>query len=524
MLIHKILIDTLQSKGADLSLLPDRQPEDYSWSELMLIHPHAARTVADLLGGRYCGSVKEFDTEYTPQLAPSHNESDFDYDERLAVYSDHGFVPAIDQSGQKVIVCVNPFDPVLDSESGSVLVVAAASVIETILRGTRNSLVAPYSDDEPIETWINRLFKAAHERMAADIEITSMQSDMRVRFKVNGRWIPWISALPLTQRGALLRSLCAGASPSIDYEPGADHDFKVERRINGIDTSWRGAITPAALGDSVTLRSLAQIGRIPTLEDLGYNEQACALLRKTQNLRDGLVLVTGPTGSGKTTTLYSVITELRDTHKKIFTVEHPVEVVIPGVIQKPVSDDESIDSKYRVTFAGGLRTAMRHAPDVLVVGESRDNETANASVSASRSGHLTYTTLHTSTILTSVKRMIDLGVSPVNLADTLMLVVSQNLVRKLCPYCRIEHANGGASRNDKGCQACNYTGEMGRTVVYEIASLDDEAREGVIDGSLRHHLPRLQSIGRYIDKRSTAQHLLDIGTVDRREVESFLHV
>lgn len=526
MLINQLLTNTLQKRGEPVRLLDDRPVSDYSWSELMGIHPAAPRVVAELLGGDYCDSLKDFDAAYTPQLAPAPSETDVEYDVRLARYAERGYIPAIDAAGQKVVACINPLDSAIDDETDARLVVTAASVIEAILRGTRNALVdvAPYDDAEPIEVWVNKLFKAAHEQRAADIEITSLQSDIRVRFKINGRWTVWMSTLPLTQRGALLRCLCAAATPSLDYEPGADHDFKVERRINGLDTSWRGAITPAALGDSVTLRSLPQIGRIPMLEELGYSALACDLLRKTEVLRDGLVLVTGPTGSGKTTTLYSIITELRNNNKKVFTVEHPVEMVIPGVVQKPVADDENIDAKFRVTFAGGLRTAMRHAPDVLVVGESRDDETAHASVSASRSGHLTYTTLHTSTILTSVKRMIDLGVSPVNLADTLMLVVSQNLVRKLCVHCRIEHDSGEASRNHEGCQACNHSGEAGRTVVYEIALLDDQAREAIIDGTLRQQLPRLRELGRYIDKTMTAQHLLATGVVDRTEVEGFLHV
>lgn len=522
MLLNHLLVDHLQSRGHKVRLL-DKPLQEYSWAELMGTHEHALAAAAEMLGDGLCANASEFERAYTPQLMPHAGESDVEYDRRLARYADHGYIPALDGSGQKLLVCSNPLNPVLDDETIGKHVIAPASIIESVLRGTRNtqSDIAPFDDSETVDSWLSKLFRAAHERRAADIEITSMQSDMRVRFKVNGRWTPWLSKLPLTRRSALLRSLCSLAIPPIDYLLGADHDFKVERRIGGIDTSWRGAITPAALGDSVTLRSLPQIGKVPTLEELGYSDLACDIIRRTQSLRDGLILVTGPTGSGKTTTLYSIVTEQRDSNKKVFTVEDPVEMVIPGVVQKPVFDDETIDSKYRVSFAGGLRAAMRHAPDVLVVGEARDNETAYAAVAASRSGHLTYTTLHTSTIPTSIKRMLDLGVSPAGLADTLSLVISQNLVRTLCPHCRIEHASGEASRNVDGCQNCAGTGEHGRTVVYEIAMFDDEARESVIDGTLRQHLQRLRDAGRYIDKSTSARQLVATGRVDRREVEGF---
>lgn len=533
MLINTVLIDHMAAQNLPLRLLPDREPSTYSWPELMGVHPDAHKTVASLMNASYCSSAEEFDELYMPSLAPVADESDYDYDARLSGYLENSYFPA--QTGSTlasshsvsfVYVCYNPFLSVLDEHTDSPFVIVPQEVINGILRGTRSELssIAPYSEDEPIEHWLNRIIAAAYSHDAADIELTSHPSSIKVRLKIMGEWGDWVSSIPLIQRGSLLRALCASASPSLDYEPGADHDFKLEKRIQGIDTSWRGAITPAALGDSVTLRLLPGIGRVPTLEELGYNEQACHLIRSTKNRRDGLVLVTGSTGHGKTTTLYSVVTEIRDDGRKVFTVEDPVELVIPGAIQKSVADSTNIDAKYRVTFAGAIRTALRHAPDVLVVGETRDSETATTAVGASRTGHLTFTTLHTTNIRTSIKRMLDLGIDATNLADTLTLVVSQNLVRTLCPHCRIEQANGQASRKHDGCTHCRGRGMIGRTVIYEMAYLDDDAREAIIDNTLASHFPRLQQAGLYISKHDVAQDLLNRGLVDKCDVMEFLHV
>lgn len=534
MLINTVLVNHLQSTGLPVRLIPEREVGGYSWSELMAVHPDAHSTVAKLLSYSYCQTMEEFVDSYTPSLTPSAGETDYDYDKRLEGYLEHSFFPArlgttilADRStASLVLIAANPFSPMLDKHGASNVVMASQDIINGILRGTRSesSVVAPYSENESIDVWINKLIGAAFNQGAADVEITSHVSSIKVRFKIMGEWSGWVSSLPLVQRGPLLRAICASASPSIDYESGTDHDFKLEKRIQGSDTSWRGSITPAALGDSITLRMLPGIGRVPQLEELGYGEQACRLLRSVKGRRDGLILMTGSTGHGKTTTLYSIMTEIRDENRKVFSVENPIELVIPGTIQKSVMDATNIDPKYRVTFSSAIRTALRHAPDVLVVGETRDAETAQAAVSASRTGHLTYTTLHTSNVRISIKRMIDLGIDSLNLADTLSLVVSQNLVRKLCPHCRIEHSSGVCSRKPGGCPQCKGRGSIGRTVVYEMVSLDDEAREAIIEGTLDHQFPRLEAAGMYISKQSVAQALLLSGAVDARDVEEFLSV
>lgn len=534
MLVNSILIKHLQSQGLQPRLLTDREIESYSWTELMSVHPQAQESVARLMGHAYCGTLNDLTENYTPSLSPHSGETDYDYDRRLESYVESSCFPArvgttilADRGTASVVwVTTNPFSPFLDGHPNNSIVITHHDVINGILRGSRNesSVVAPYSESESIDAWISKLMTAAFNQGAADIEITSHVSSMKVRFKIMGQWGDWVSSLPLVQRGSLLRALCASATPSMDYESGTDHDLKLEKRIQGTDTSWRGSLTPSALGDSICIRMLPGMGRVPPLEELGYNAKACALLRGAKARRDGLILMTGSTGHGKTTTLYSLMTEIRDENRKVFSVENPIELVIPGTIQKSVMDAANIEEKYRVTFSSAIRTALRHAPDVLVVGETRDAETAAAAVGSSRTGHLTYTTLHTSNVRISVKRMLDLGIDAMNLADTLSLVVSQNLVRKLCPHCREEHEDGTCRRSKNGCPQCKGLGYIGRTVVYEMASLDDEAREAIIDGTLDRHFERLEKNGMYISKRSIAESLYRTGIVDRHDVEEFIGV
>jgi len=259
---------------------------------------------------------------------------------------------------------------------------------------------------------------------------------------------------------------------------------------------------------------LPKVGGVPSLKDLGYEDKAIHMLKKTASQRDGFIIFSGQTGSGKTTALYSIITLIRDMRKKVCTIEDPVELTVAGIVQVQVNDGPEIEDQYRMTFATGIRSFLRHKPDVIVIGETRDNETAQAGVSASRTGHLTYTTLHTTSVKTSVKRMLDMDVDAINLSDTLTMVVSQHLVNTLCPYCKIENEDGTAEKNDDGCEYCEDRGEHGRTLVYEICWLDELARESIIDGKLHEHFDRLRGLGRYISKDDTVRRLVFEGAID----------
>lgn len=491
------------------------------FNKLAQDYPVARAVAAEVLYGRYAPTILELEALCMPNLAPEMEESEQDYVKRILHCLEHSYFVAdsltdIMSNKVKFIVCSDPFKVELDDYLGLLIVLSTPEVIASVLNGQRGGMVdiAPYSEDEPIEVWINRLLVEAHNRGAADVEITSHPSAMRVRFHMHGEWTDWICSVPILQRPQLMRSLCASAHPSMDYKQGTVHDFKIERRINGLDTSWRSSIVPATLGDSVNLRILPKVGGVPPLNVLGYEDKAIYMLKKTASMRDGFIIFSGQTGSGKTTALYSIITMIRDMRKKVCTIEDPVELTVAGIVQVQVNDGPEIEDQYKMTFATGIRSFLRHKPDVIVVGETRDNETAQAGVSASRTGHLTYTTLHTTSVKTSVKRMLDMGVDAINLSDTLTMVVSQHLVNTLCPYCKIENEDGTAEKNDDGCEYCEDRGEHGRTLVYEICWLDELARESIIDGKLHEHFERLRGLGRYISKDDTIRRLVFEGAID----------
>lgn len=521
MLIGNVLTETLKAQGVPLRLLDDRAPGAYSWEELLGMHESAQGLAASCLRQTFIGNLAEFENLYTPVLSPQPEESDYAYEARLSQYAEKRYFPAKTattlSTGRAVWVCYNPFIEELDGVSDP-LVLLPASLIDTILKGGKGSqkmVFAPWQEGMSMEAWILKLLSAAHSRGSNDVELTAHLSSMKIRLHELGDWTDWVGSLPLTQKSPFLRSLCAMASPPLDYESGTVHDFKIECRIRGMDSSWRVSIAPAILGDSVTLRILPQPGRVPSLEELGFCDRAIELLGKAQEHKDGLVLVTGATGMGKSTSLYAVISDMRDAQKKVFTVEAPVELTIPGTVQMQVRETEVMDERFAVNFASGVRTSLRHKPDVLVVGEVRDAETAQAAITASRTGHLTWATLHTNNVRTSVKRMTDLGVDPTNLADTLRLVMSQRLVKKLCPHCRHEADDGTATHNPDGCSNCVGTGYVGKTAIYEMAYFDDDAREAIIEGNLKEHFSRLKGEGCYITRIDSLNRLIRLGIVDR---------
>jgi general secretion pathway protein E len=252
-------------------------------------------------------------------------------------------------------------------------------------------------------------------------------------------------------------------------------------RVSGQQVDLRVSALPSTWGESVVLRLLGKTSRLPALQELGLDAAQAEGLLSLAEQPNGVVLVSGPTGSGKTTTIYRLLTHLNDGVRKIVTVEDPVEFDLPGVVQVHVK------SEIGLTFAAGLRAMLRQDPDVIMVGEIRDPETAKIAVQAALTGHLVISTVHTNSALAAVARLLDLGVEDYLLADVLRGVVGQRLVRRLCPHCarpsspeqRRHHeaaAPGGPPssgpadwREAKGCEACANTGYLGRIGLFETA-------------------------------------------------------
>jgi type IV pilus assembly protein PilB len=253
--------------------------------------------------------------------------------------------------------------------------------------------------------------------------------------------------------------------------------------VDGNTVDLRVSTVPTQGGESVVLRLLDRRNLQLDMAKLGLEPDELEQLDHFIRLPHGIVLVTGPTGSGKTTTLYSLLSRVNDPDRKILTVEDPVEYDLDGIVQVPVQDEIG------VTYSRVLRTMLRQDPDIILVGEIRDPETAQIAVEAALTGHLVLSTLHTNDAPSTVTRMVDLGVEPFLLAATIEGIVAQRLVRRICTECGEDHEpdaklleKAGLTaaetfRHGRGCEACHFTGYSGRTAIYEILPMDDETRD-----------------------------------------------
>jgi type IV pilus assembly protein PilB len=267
-------------------------------------------------------------------------------------------------------------------------------------------------------------------------------------------------------------------------------DGRIELNVNNQPIDLRVAVLPTMFGESVVMRVLDRGNVNLDLDKLGMRDEDLTMVRQLIRKPNGIVIVTGPTGSGKTTTLYSALRELNDPSMKLITAEDPVEYDIDGIIQCQIKPD------IELTFARILRSMLRQDPDVVLIGEIRDKETAEIAVQASLTGHLVFSTLHTNDAPSAIARLLDLGLEPFLVTATIEGIVAQRLVRKICNNCktqyqpteeqlmelelRLDDVVGKIFYYGKGCESCNNTGYRGRMGIYEIMSLDDDMRDLII--------------------------------------------
>ncbi len=344
-------------------------------------------------------------------------------------------------------------------------------------------------DDAPIIRLINALLTEAIKENASDIHIEPFEERLVVRFRVDGVLREVIE--PKRVLAPLLVSRIKVMAKLDIAEKRLPQDGRISLRIAGRAVDVRVSTLPSGHGERVVMRLLdKQAGRLD-LEQLGMPAAPLAVMDKIIHTPHGIVLVTGPTGSGKTTTLYAVLTRLNNKSRNIMTVEDPIEYFLDGIGQTLVN------TKVDMTFARGLRAILRQDPDVVMVGEIRDLETAQIAVQASLTGHLVLSTLHTNSAVGAVTRLRDMGVEPFLLASSLIGVLAQRLVRLLCTHCKRPYvANDtdckalGVSRDNPptlyaavGCTECNMLGYRGRTGIYELIPVDDKMRSMIHDGS-----------------------------------------
>ena len=353
----------------------------------------------------------------------------------------------------------------------------------------------------PVVRYVNLLVRDAADAGASDVHLQATRTGLSARFRLDGVLVPAPEA-PAELAQAIVSRIKLLAEMDI-AEHRRPQDGRIRVRLPAQELDLRVSTVPTMYGESVVLRLLDRGGRPVGLEELGMPADMLDRMLNLARRPHGMVLVTGPTGSGKTTTLYAAL-RLRDTAaEKLITVEDPIEYQLPGVAQVPVNVQAG------VTFATALRSILRQDPDVLMIGEMRDSETATLAVQAAMTGHLVMSTLHTNDALGAVPRLIDLGVPPWLVAATLDAVMAQRLVRRICEHCRTEISRDAATSllggtrsfpdvplprtlaRGAGCAACRGTGYSGRLGVFELLELDDPMKEAIATGARRSALTSL---------------------------------
>ena len=346
--------------------------------------------------------------------------------------------------------------------------------------------VRDLANQPPVIRYVNLLIKEAHDARASDIHLESTRGGLHARFRIDGV-LTDVPGPPKGMQAAVVSRMKLLAELDI-AERRAPQDGRIRVRLEERELDLRVSTVPTLYGESVVLRLLDRGGRPVGLDELGMGPETLDTFRRLAERPHGIVLATGPTGSGKTTTLYAALDLRHRTAEKIITVEDPVEYHLEGVTQVPVN------LKAGMTFGGALRSILRQDPDVLMVGEMRDGETAAIAVQAALTGHLVFSTLHTNDAPSAITRLVDLKVEPYLIAATVEGVLAQRLVRKICPDCRVRYApDPGAVallaqqpvgrqmlERGKGCPACRGTGYRGRTGLFELLLVTDEIKQGLL--------------------------------------------
>jgi len=385
-------------------------------------------------------------------------------------------------------------------------------------------------DDAPIIRLINAILSQAVREKASDIHVETFEDRLSIRYRIDGVLAEVLS--PKRMLAPLLVSRLKVMAKLDIAEKRVPQDGRISVRIAGHAVDIRMSTIPSAHGERVVLRLLDKQSGQLELAQLSMNTQVLEGYERALRSPHGIILVTGPTGSGKTTTLYAGLSHVNESSRNILTIEDPIEYMLPGVGQTQVN------TKVDMTFARGLRAILRQDPDIVMVGEIRDLETAEIAVQASLTGHLVLSTLHTNTAIGAVTRLQDMGIEPFLLSSSLLAVMAQRLVRLLCVDCREPYSASAAElkllgmesqvadvslNRVKGCEHCNYSGYRGRTGIYELIEVDDALRLMIHGGaseqemlaSARQRYPGIAEDGRrrILDGETSLEEVLRVTAV-----------
>ena len=402
--------------------------------------------------------------------------------------------------------------------------------------GSTDNNLDEAAEDASIIRFVNQVLKDAIELRASDVHLEPFEDELRIRYRIDGvlQEVPVPAQIKRFQPAIVARVKIL--SHLNIAEKRLPQDGRIKVRIEDAEVDIRVSIIPMLHGEAVVMRLLRQNSKLRGARDLGMGARELTCLQRVLELPHGIVLVTGPTGSGKTSTLYTALNEINDSERKIITIEDPVEYQLKGVNQIQVSE------KSGLTFARGLRSILRHDPDVVIIGEIRDQETAQIAVQASLTGHLVFSTLHTNDAAGALTRLVDMGVEPYLVASSLEAVLAQRLVRLLCPHCKQVDTTPEAREykvklgikpeakvyRAVGCRECRNTGYHGRRAIFEWMDSSSEIRslilknastDAIRDSARRAGMITLAEDGRRLVEEgiTTIEEILSVTTVHEME-------
>lgn len=401
-------------------------------------------------------------------------------DELLIAMSDPLNIFAIDDinmtTGLKIQTAVAPKEQVLDALNRSYNV-QPVSIKPSLLEQMEDAEV----DSSPIVQMVNEMIKDAVRKKASDIHIEPFEDFVRVRYRVDGV-LREMNRHNKANHPAIITRVKIMSDLDI-AEKRIPQDGRIELNIEGAEIDLRISVLPTIYGEKIVMRLLNRSSFLLTKQQLGFNEHNLKMFESIIQSANGIILVTGPTGSGKTTTLYAVLRELNTLSKNIITIEDPIEYRLSGINQVQVNN------KAGLSFAGGLRSILRQDPDIIMIGEIRDQETAEIAIRAAVTGHLVLSTIHTNDAPSTISRLLDMDIEPYLLASSLVGITAQRLMRRTCESCKISYeasqeeaalleiAPGTALYKGEGCPNCSGSGYKGRVGIHEILPVTSDVRE-----------------------------------------------
>lgn len=396
------------------------------------------------------------------------------------------------------------------------------------------STLAEESKKAPIVKMVNLILAEALKKRASDIHIEPCEKELRIRYRIDGNLQEALTVSKRNQNAILARLKIMSKLDITESRIPQDGRFKI--KLEGKEIDFRVSVLPIAYGSKVVLRALDKSNLSIGLEKLGFLKESLELFNEAIKRPYGMLLLTGPTGSGKSTTLYSILNRLNTPDKNIITIEDPVEYQVEGITQIQANPDIGL------TFAKGLRGLLRQSPDIIMVGEIRDFETADIAIKASLTGEFVLSTLHTNDAPGAITRLIDMGVEPFLIGSSLILAAAQRLCRKICPYCKekveiskavfervgikpvdLEKRDNKEFYKGRGCSRCNDTGYYGRMGTLEVLLVDDAIRDMIIkrvptdqirDYAVKHGMKTLRdnALKKFLNGETTLEEVLRITT------------